>query len=143
MTLDQVVDRFRAVLAEQMGNDRHTYLLAALSELLNHLAPQRGFLTRVPPGKVIVEALDGMIRYQGAEDSHRLCLESALESPVAEFAAAAGAELQAWLLGLVNSPEHRLAGAQRMADSLGRPPPRPQQSGGRSNPQGDATNCDR
>ena len=35
-----------------------------------------------------------------------------------EIAAAAGAELQQWLLGLVNSPEHRLAGAQQMADSL-------------------------
>ena len=67
---------------------------------------------------MIVEALDGMIRYQGAQDSHRLCLESALEAPVQEIAAAAGAELQQWLLGLVNSPEHRLAGAQQMADSL-------------------------
>ena len=35
-----------------------------------------------------------------------------------EIAAAAGSELQQWLLGLVNSPEHRLAGAQQMADSL-------------------------
>ena len=118
ITLDRVVDRFHATLAEQMGNDRHSYLLAALGELLNNLTPQRSFLTRIPPGKVIVEALDGMIRYQGAQDSHRLCLESALEAPLQEIAAAAGAELQQWLLGLVNSPEHRLAGAQQMADSL-------------------------
>ena len=67
MTLDQVVDRFRSILAEQMGNDRQSYLLAALGELLNQLrARQRSFLPRIPPGKVIVEALDAMIRYQGA-----------------------------------------------------------------------------
>ena len=118
LTLDRVVGRFHAVLAEQMGNDRESYLLKALGELLNNLAPQRSFLTRIPPGKVIVEALDGMIRYQGAQDSQRLCLESALEAPIQEIAAAAAAELQQWLLGLVNSPEHRLAGAQQMADSL-------------------------
>lgn len=117
-TLGQVVNRFRARLAEQMGDDRSSYLLTALGELLHNLAPQRSFLTRIPPAKVIVEALDGMIRYQGAQDSHRLCLESALEAPIREIAAAAGAELQQWLLGLVNSPEHRLAGAQQMADSL-------------------------
>jgi len=116
--LDQIVNRFRSTLDEQMGNDRQTYLLTALGELLNHLAPQRSFLTRIPPGKVIVEALDGMIRYQGSQESHRLCLESALEAPVQEIAAAAAAELRQWLLSLVNSPEHRLAGAQRMADHL-------------------------
>jgi hypothetical protein len=124
MTLHQVVDRFRTVLAERMGNDRPSYLLAALGELLNNLdrAPstqgRSGFLARTPPAKVLVEALDAMIRYQGAADSHRLCLESALEVPVREMAAAAGAEMQQWLLGLVNSPEHRLAGAQQMADGL-------------------------
>jgi hypothetical protein len=118
LTLDRVVERFRTRLAEQMGNDRQSYLLTALGELLNKVAPQRGFLARIPPAKVIVEALDGMIRYQGAQDTHRLCLESALEAPVQEIAAAAGAELQQWLLGLVSSPGHRLAGAQQMADSL-------------------------
>ena len=41
-----------------------------------------------------------------------------MEAPVQEIATAAGTELQQWLLGLVNSPEHRLAGAQQMADSL-------------------------
>ena len=118
ITLDRLVDRFEARLAEQMGNDRRSYLLAALGELLSNLAPQRSFLTQIPPGKVIIEALDGMIRYQGVQDSRRLCLESALEAPLQEIAAAAGAELQQWLLDLVNSPEHRLAGAQQMADSL-------------------------
>ncbi len=118
ITLNGVVNRFRVTLAEQMGDDRPSYLLTALGELLNNLAPQRSFITRIPPGKVILEALDGMVRYQGVQDSHRLCLESALEAPLQEIAATAGAELQQWLFGLVNSPEHRLAGAQQMADSL-------------------------
>ena len=118
ITLDGILQRFHATLAEQMGNNRQAYLLAALEELVNKLAPQRGFLTRTPPGKVILEALDGMIRYQGVSETHRLCLESALEAPTQEIAAAAGADLRQWLLGLVNSPEHRLAGAQRLADSL-------------------------
>ena len=125
ITLEGVLDRFCAALAEQMGNDRQTYLLTALGELLNHLGPQHPgmlapvrFLTRIPAPKVIVEALDGMIRYQGTQESHRLCLESALGNPLQEIAAAAGKELQQWLLSLVNAPEHRLAGAQQMADSL-------------------------
>ncbi len=124
LTLDRVVDRFRATLAEQMGNDRSSYLLAALGELLNNLSPQRRFLTPTlrtwcpPPAKVIIEALDGMIGYQGAQESHRLCLESALERPLQEIAAAAGSVFQQWLLSLINSPKHRLAGAQQMADSL-------------------------
>jgi len=112
------VDRFRARLTEEMGNDRESYLLTALSELLNKATPQRSSRARIPSAKAIVEALDGMIRYQGTQDSHRLCLESALEAPVKEIAATAGAELQQWVLSLVNSPEHRLAGAQQMADSL-------------------------
>ena len=118
ITLDRVVHRFRAVLVERMGDDRTSYLLAALGELLNNLTPQCGVLTRIPSGKVIIEALDGMIRYQGAQESHRLCLESALEVPLQEIAAAAGSMFQQWLLSLVNSPVHRLAGAQQMADSL-------------------------
>jgi hypothetical protein len=118
IALDQVMNGFRCGLAEQMGNDRPSYLLTALGELLKKLVPQRSFLTRIPPGKVILDALDGMIRYQGTQESHRLCLESALEVPVQEIATAAGAELRQWLLSLVNSPEHRLAGAQQMADGL-------------------------
>ena len=101
-----------------MGNDRQAYLLKVLEELLNNFASRRSFLAQMPPGKVIVEALDGMIRYQGAEDSHRLCLESVLEAPAEEIAAAAGKQLRQWLLGLVNSPDQRLAGAQQMADHL-------------------------
>lgn len=66
ITLNQILDRFHATLAERMGDNRQSYLLAALGELLNHLAPQRSFRTQIPPGKVILEALDGMIRYQGA-----------------------------------------------------------------------------
>jgi len=118
ITLDGVVARFRSTLAEQMGNDRETYLLTALGELLNNLAPRWSFLTQIPPSKVIIEALDGIIRYQGMAGSYQLCLESALEGPIQEIATAAGAELQQWLLSLVNSPEHRLMGAQQMADLL-------------------------
>ncbi len=118
ITLDEVVHRFHATLAEQMDNDCPSYLLRALGELLNNLAPQRSFLTRIPPSKVILEALDSMIRYQGTQESHRLCLESALEAPIREIATAAGRELQQWLVSLVNLPEHRLAGAQQMADGL-------------------------
>jgi eukaryotic-like serine/threonine-protein kinase len=118
LTLDHVIGRLRSTLAEQMGNDRQTYLLSALGELLNHKTPKRSFLGQFPPGKVILEALDGMIRYQGARESHRLCLESALETPIQELAAAAGRELRQWLLDLVHSPQHRLAGAQQMTDAL-------------------------
>jgi hypothetical protein len=118
ITLDGVIARFHSTLAEQMGNDCETYLLKALGELLNNLAPQWSFITRIPPSRVIIEALDGMIRYQGAADSHHLCLESALKGPIREIATAAGDELRQWLISLVNSPEHRLAGAQQMADRL-------------------------
>jgi len=118
ITLDGVVNRFHATLSEKMGNDRQAYLLSALGELLNNLGPRRGFLASAPSSEAIVEALDGIIRYQGAQDTHRLCLESAMEAPIQEIATTAGAQLQPWLLGLVHSPEHRLAGARRLADSL-------------------------
>jgi hypothetical protein len=118
ITLESIVPRFQARLAEQMGNDRTSYLLKVLEELLSNSAQRRSLFASMPPGKLIVEALDGIIRYQGAEDSHRLCLESALDAPVAEIATAAGEQLRAWLLSLVNSKEHRLAGAQQVADHL-------------------------
>jgi len=118
ITLEGVVHRFHATLAKQMGDDRSSYLLTALGELLKNFAPQRSFLARTPPSKVIIEALDSLIRYQGTQESHRLCLESALEIPIHESATAAGRELQEWLLSLVNSPEHRLVGAQQMSDGL-------------------------
>ena len=54
-----------------------------------------------------------MIRHQGTHESHRLCLESALAAPMEEIAAVAGSEFRQWLLSLVNSPEHRLAGRSR------------------------------
>ncbi len=124
ITLDGVVRRFHATLVEQMGDDCRSHLLTALGELLNDLARapcthgRRSSLAQDPPNKALVEALDGMIRDQRAQDSCRLCPESALEAPLQEIAAAAGAELQQWLFGLVNSPEHRLAGAQQMAYGL-------------------------
>ncbi len=116
--LQSVLASFHTALAEQMGNDREAYLLSALGELLNHFAPKRGFLARIPPSKVIVEALDAMIRHQGAQDANHLCMESALDAPLAAFVASAVPPLQEWLLGLVNSPDHRLVGAQRAADAL-------------------------
>jgi hypothetical protein len=119
IAIDAIVPRFHARLAEQMGNDRNSYLLKVLEELLHNFAPRRSFLAEIPPGKVIVEALDEIIRYQGAEDSHQLCLESALDAPIQEFADTTGGQLREWLLGLVNSPEYRLVGAQNMADHLG------------------------
>jgi eukaryotic-like serine/threonine-protein kinase len=118
ITLECVIGRFRSALAIQMGNDRKSYLLTALGEILNNSTPQRSLAAQVPPSNVILEALDSMIRYQGTQESHRLCLESALESPLQEISAAAGAELGEWLLGLLNSPEHRLAGAQAVTDAL-------------------------
>jgi hypothetical protein len=118
ITLKQVMSRFRARLFDEMGNDPQSYLLATLSELLNRVAPQRSLLAPVPPAKVIIEALDGIIRYQGAEDSHRLCLESALKVPLQELVATAGQELKQWLLSLAISPQHRLAGALQVADAL-------------------------
>ena len=119
IAINEIVPRFHARLAEQMGNDRQSYLLKVLEQLLHNFAPRRSFLAEIPPGKVIVEALDEIIRYQGAEDSHQLCLESALDVPVQEIAGAAGGQVREWLLGLVNSPEYRLTGAQNMADHLG------------------------
>jgi hypothetical protein len=101
-----------------MGNDRESYLLNVLEELVNNFAPKRSFVTRIPPGKVIVEALDGIVRRQGAEDSQRLCLESAMDAPMQEILDEVGDKLRVWLLGLPNAREHRLGGALAMADQL-------------------------
>ena len=69
ISLDGVVVALQTRLAEQMGNDRESYLIEVLEELVNNFAPKRSFVTRMPPGKVIVEALDGIVRRQGAEDA--------------------------------------------------------------------------
>ena len=64
IAIDPIVHQFHARLAEQMGNDHKAYLLKALEELLHNFAPRRSFLAQVPPGKVIVQALDEFVRYQ-------------------------------------------------------------------------------
>ena len=118
ISLDGVVARLQARLAEQMGNDRESYLIEVLEELVNNFAPKRSFVTRMPPGNVIVEALDGIVRRQEADEAPRLCLESALDAPVEEIVSEAAGKLREWLLGLVNSRDRRLAGALAAADQL-------------------------
>ena len=118
LALDRVVTGFHTQLSEQMGNDRQAYLLAALGKIVNHLNPQRTLLARIPPGKVIAEALDAVVFCQGVRESRRLCLESALETPICQTAVSAGNELRQWLLALVNDPEFADSRAQRMADCV-------------------------
>ncbi len=118
ISLDSVVSRLQTRLAEQMGNDRESYLIKVLEELVNNFAPKRSFVTRMPPGNVIVEALDGLVRSQGGEDAQRLCLESAMDAPTKEILEEVCGKLRVWLLELANSREHRLAGALSMADQL-------------------------
>jgi serine/threonine protein kinase len=118
ISLDGVVARFNARLAEQMGNDRESYLTKVLEELANNFAPQKSLPAQIPPGKVIVHALDRIVRHQGADDAQRLCLESALDAPIQEILNEAGPDLQEWLLGLVNSRKRRLNGALAAADQL-------------------------
>ncbi len=101
-----------------MGNDRESYLIKVLEELVNNFAPKRGFVARMPPGKVIVEALDGIVRRQSSEDAERLCLESAMDAPLQEILEEVSGKLRTWLLASANSREHRLAGALGMADQL-------------------------
>jgi serine/threonine protein kinase len=117
LSLDSVVARLESRLAEQMCDDRDSYLIKVLEELVNNSAPKRSFVTQMPPGKVIVEALDGIVRRQG-EDAQRLCLEAALDAPVQEIVDEVAGKLRERLLGLASSREHRLAGALAMADQL-------------------------
>ena len=118
ISLDGLVATFNARLAEQMGNDRESYLIKVLEEVVHNFAPKRSFVTRMPPGKVIVEALDGIVRRNGGEDSQRLCLDSALDAPIQKVLDEAAPMLREWLLGLINTREHRLAGALAMAAGL-------------------------
>jgi serine/threonine protein kinase len=113
-----VVASLQSHLAEQMGNDRESYLIKVLEELVKNFAPKWGIIAQMPPGKLIIEALDGIVRRRGEEDAERLCLESALDAPLQEILAQAGGKLRDWLLWLVNTPERRLGGALAAADQL-------------------------
>ena len=81
-------------------------------------AQQRSLLAEIPPGKVIVEALDEIIRYQGTQDSHRLCLESALDAPVEIIAAAVVVNCRTGCSDRSVRPSIAWS-AQHMADRLG------------------------
>ncbi len=62
--------------------------------------------------------MDTLICFQSAQDLNRVCLESVLEKHLKEMAASQAAALREWVLGLVHSPKHRVAGAQQATDYM-------------------------
>jgi hypothetical protein len=99
-----------------MGDSPEAYLLNVLGQLLNNHNAGRIFSHSLPPGEVIIDTLDGLVRCPDTPDAPRVCLESALE-PFLKAAAARHADaLREWILELVASPKHRVEKAQRAAE---------------------------
>ena len=114
--VEGLLERLNAAVLREMGNDPESYLMAVLGEMLHKTEVTARSMTRLPPGKVILDALDAMIRSEGEQDASHVCLESVLETYLKDIASSHGTTLREWILGLVNSPKHRVAGAQHAAD---------------------------
>lgn len=118
LNVEGSLDRLNAAVLREMGNDPESYLMAVLGELLSNTEAAASRSNRLPQGTVILDALNALIRGQGDQSASHVCLESALETYLTDMAAGQGATLCEWILGLVNSPKHRVAGAQRAADHV-------------------------
>ena len=116
LSVARIVDQLSAVATRELDDDRESYLFAVLEELLGNHNAAAGPSSRFPPAKLVLDTLDSLIRPQGMQLSRGVCLESVLESYLLEMAAGQAKELREWILGLVASPKHRVAGAQSAAD---------------------------
>ena len=116
--LDSLLVRLRAAASSELGNDPESYLLSVLEQSIQSGPKGHGRSGRLPPGQSILAALDALIRPQGNQEPRRVCLESALENHLKEIAARQAAALREWIAGLVASPTHRIARAQRAAECV-------------------------
>jgi hypothetical protein len=112
----RIVEPLNDAIATAMGDSPEAYLLNVLEQLLNNHKAGGIFSHRLPPGEVIVDTLDGLIRSPNGQDSQHVCLESALEQFLKEAAARHADALREWILGLVASPKYRVEKAQHAAD---------------------------
>ena len=113
-----IAGELSAVTTREMGNAPESYLLKVLAELVSNHESARGCSNPSPLGQTILDALDTLICFQSVQDLNRVCLESVLEKHLKEMAASQAAALREWVLGLVHSPKHRVAGAQQATDYM-------------------------
>jgi eukaryotic-like serine/threonine-protein kinase len=99
----------------EMGNDPEAYLLHVLAELLHKHELIENRPHSLPTPRWILDSLEGLIRGD-ATDPRSISLESVLDKYLQQMAAERGAALREWIMSLVNSPKHRIAGAQRAGD---------------------------
>ncbi len=114
----QIADQLSATTTREMGNSPESYLLKVLADLVNNHESTRGCSNPLPLGETILDALDTLICFQNTQDMNRVCLESVLETHLKEMAASQAAALREWIVGLVHSPNYRVAGAQQATDYL-------------------------
>ena len=118
LDVGRVVDQLHATAIREMGTDPDSYLLTVLGQVVSNYQADRGLSQPSPPGELILDVLNSLIRSQDVQDGHRLCLESVLEKHLEEMAPRHGAALCEWILGLVLTPKRRVEGAQHAADCL-------------------------
>jgi eukaryotic-like serine/threonine-protein kinase len=118
LNVRHVADELYDVAHREMGADLESYLLAVLGEFVHNYGDGKGGRKPLPPGRWLIDGLETLIRSEGMPESRTVCLESVLEKHIRQVAARVGGELAEWILALVASPRHRLAGAQHSADHL-------------------------
>ena len=94
-----------------MGSTPNDYLLAVLADLLGGNEAVAEDANRGPSKETILDALDSLIRFASHQNTGCVCPESVLETHLHEIAARQATALSQWVLGLVASPQHRVAGA--------------------------------
>jgi hypothetical protein len=107
----RIVEQLWDQAAREMGTDAGSYLVAVLDKLFDAGTDAR----QRPSGQSVLDALNGLVRVQGANNGPGVCLETALERHIKELAANQGTALRRWIMDMVASPSHRLEGAQRAA----------------------------
>jgi serine/threonine protein kinase len=110
-----IIDQLYAAAMAELGHDTDAYLLTVLGQVVSNYQATRQSQAW-PPGELILQSLDTLLRTQDMQDGPRVCVETVLEKHLTAAAAQYGAALRDWILGLVTSPNHRVEQAQRAAD---------------------------
>lgn len=118
LRLGPIREKLFALAIQELGSDPDSYLLDLVLKISKGNAATAILAPRLPSPKSILDTLDAIVLAHEVVETAHVCLEGSLEKHVKEMAAAQGAALRAWILGLGTSDQHHLAGVRRVADEM-------------------------